>query len=87
MDEIENVIEVSDEPGSYFSDEIDIKTKNIIKTVTSHKIYLNYLHIQRGIHLNKVKPFNISLNTPKCVISENINSNSTVTHSLCDAQI
>ena len=55
MDEIENVIEVSDEPGSYFSDEIDIKT------VTSHKICINYLHVQRGIHLNKVKPFNISI--------------------------
>ena len=61
MNEIENVIEVSDEPGSYFSDEIDTKIKNIIKTVTSHKICINYLHVQRGIHLNKVKPFNISI--------------------------
>ena len=80
----------SNESGSYFSDESDTKTKNIIKTVTWHKLYIKYLHLQCGIHLNEVMPFHFQfflLNSHSCVISENINGNSTDIDCLFDAQI
>ena len=61
--------------------------KNIREAATSHKVYI---HHQFGIHLKKMKPFNFQfcpLNTSGCVISENINSNSTVTDCFFDVKI